>query len=272
MIFLKKIINEFRNTGERPLIETIFEEINPVLQFAYKFAKEKTKDNSVLDYGCGGGYGTEYLSRFTNKLVIGFDIDKKTIDRNKIFYSGVDNLIFTNNLNDLNSYGLIVSFQVIEHLNERDMETYLLNIKRCLREDGIFILATVNKNATSYGLKKSVFPFHVHEFYPKELKLKLEEHFDYVKIYGQINKEIKKLVLNKDYSYQTHYQDGMRNKILRFISQIEIVRVMARHIPLFIKGLILLVFLDARDEEEWSLVRRENLINNSYILICECKK
>lgn len=269
MEFFKKIINEIRNTGERPQIETMFKEVEPVLQFAYRFTKEKIKNKSILDYGCGGGYGTEYLSRFTNKLVVGFDIDKKTINVNKTFYSGIDNLIFTDNLNDLSSYDVVVSFQVIEHLNRKDRETYLFNIKKHLKKNGIFVLATVNKNLTSYKLKKPIMPFHVYEFYPQELKAKLEEYFNQVEMYGQISEEIKRLVLDKNYSYQTNYKDGIRIKILRFISQIEIVRIIARHTPLFIKGLF---FKHTKDEEKWLLVKKYNLINNSYILIYECRE
>mgnify|MGYP001099489251 CR=1 FL=1 len=268
MEFFKKIINELRNTGERPQIETMFEEIQPVLQFAYKFAKGKIRNKSILDYGCGGGYGTEYLSRFTNKSVIGFDIDKKTINVNKDFYSSIDNLIFTDNLNNLSSYDVVVSLQVIEHLNRKDMETYLFNIKKYLKENGIFILATVNKNVTSYKLKKPIMPFHIHEFYPTELAKELKKYFRRVKVYGQMTENVMKKTVSGKHCYNKNYDREVKLKILRFISQIGIIRRIVRHIPLFIKSFILGYKSNLR--EKYILVNDENLIDNSYVLICEC--
>ena len=57
--FIKNFYLELLDTGERPILEKYFEEIIPDHQFAYEFAGKYVKNRTVLDFGCGGGYGTE---------------------------------------------------------------------------------------------------------------------------------------------------------------------------------------------------------------------
>src|SRR3989338_4180848 len=84
----------------------------------YMFASDYVKDRTVLDAGCGCGYGSAHLSQFARK-VIGIDISKEAIDYCNSNYTG-------NNINfkqmscyDLGfpqgSFDVVVSFEVIEH-------------------------------------------------------------------------------------------------------------------------------------------------------------
>ena len=102
-----------------------------VLSFS-KFIKNKT----VLDYGCGGGYGTEYLSRFTRKTVFGFDISNLAISSASSYFSKA-NLKFLTKLPN-RKFDVIVSFQVIEHLN-KDQLIYYLNKTRLYRIDSFLL-------------------------------------------------------------------------------------------------------------------------------------
>ena len=85
--FFRKIYLGLKNTGERPIVETMFEDLRSVFQCVYVFAGTFAQGKSVLDFGCGGGYGAEYLSRFTDENVVGFDIDKPTIRINNRFFN-----------------------------------------------------------------------------------------------------------------------------------------------------------------------------------------
>ncbi len=261
-----RIITELSNTGERPMIGKYFEEINPVLRFAYQQAVPYIKHKSVLDFGCGGGYGTEYLSRFTNKDVLGYDIDIKTIKINKQFFVRNKNLKFTHNKHELEMYDVITSFQVIEHLNEKSIPSYLVDIKEHLTNEGLFICSTVNKLITSNGLKKPIFPFHNYEFTPDELKNMLNRYFTTVTLYGQIAE--KALDMDKN-NIAVFNRQSIRTKILRDISQYELIRFAARRTPLFVKNC--LTFSKEEDSKETYRLVQDQLVNYSYILIAICK-
>ncbi len=268
---IKKIINEVRNTGERPILNTEFEKIDPVLQFAYQFAAKRIeKNHSVLDYGCGGGYGTEYLSRFTGENVVGFDIDKSTIKINNNFYKAKENLKFISSENDLEQCDLVTSFQVIEHLKFGLSKKYLQSIKNLVKENGTFLLATVNKNVTSYNLKHPTMPFHVYEYEPDELKDLLEKYYNSVSCFGQIDNITRKKVGDSNWSFKNR-KKTMNEKILIFISQIRVARAIARHLPLFVKQLFFGEKKGSRPRYEYILAMDKKEIDNSYILIYECR-
>lgn len=260
---------ELNNTGERPILETKFENINPVLQCAYSYAAKKARGKAVMDYGCGGGYGIEYISHFTTKETVGFDIDKKTIAINKQFYKSVRNLSFTTLLNKKKKFDMVVSFQVIEHIKDSDLDKYLKDIKTMyLKKGGIFLVATVNKNISSYKLKKSILPFHEHEFFPEELKDILKKYYKSVILYGQIDNEMYDRVKKNKFSFDK-VQYSSRFKLIRFLSQIEPVRIIARHIPLFLKN----IFTQSKEEDRsltYKLYRNQKIIDNSYVILCEC--
>jgi SAM-dependent methyltransferase len=75
------------------------------------------------------------------------------------------------------SFELIASFQVIEHL--RDPGPYLEAIARLLTPTGIAILTTPNR-LTSDGVN----PFHLHEYELDELERRLRRHFAHVEMLG----------------------------------------------------------------------------------------
>jgi len=261
------------DTGERPTLFVNFEDVNPTLQFAYRLAVKKIKKNSnILDYGCGGGYGTEYLSRFTKGETTGFDIDKKTIKLNQQFYRTNKRIIMTSNENSLTKYDLIVSFQVIEHIKKGEIPTYLNRLKMMLNPGGVIFIATVNKYISSYKLKKPAFPFHEYEYRPYELAKLLQKYFNKVKTYGQIEKNTQKRVKRGQWSYKDYENCHLELKVIRIISQWEIVRFFARILPQSFKNLFFpRTKKDSDFHHEYNLTTNKKEVENSYIFICECK-
>jgi len=269
----KRFLNELRNSGERPLVNLKIEEVNDDLQFAYKFAASRIASGaSVIDFGCGGGYGTEYLSRFTGNDVVGFDPDVDTISQNREFFKSIKNLAFVSDEDKLRRYDVVVFFQVIEHLKRESIPSCLEKLRKLLNDSGTIYLATVNKNISSYKLKKPVLPFHTYEFNPGELSDLLSKYFRSVKCYGQIDREFVKKVCSGEWSYARGYDLGFRNKLIRIISQIELIRFVARHMPLFIKSLILGYGNTKPKRVNFKLTDVPLEIENSYILIYEAKK
>lgn len=101
----------------------------------------------ILDAGCGSGYGSYIIAKaFPHIQVHGIDYDAKAIATAKTAYS-LPNLHYLHG--DLqmeripfiqHPYKCIISFDTIEHLNNR--EIVLENIVNLLSEDGIFLFST----------------------------------------------------------------------------------------------------------------------------------
>jgi SAM-dependent methyltransferase len=75
------------------------------------------------------------------------------------------------------SFDVIVSFQVIEHLE--DPAPYLAAIARLLRPNGVALITTPNLLTSD-----KVNPFHVHEYESEELRELLSPHFGDVQMQG----------------------------------------------------------------------------------------
>lgn len=154
----------------------------------YEFVKINAKGKRILEVGCGDGYGSAYLAEAASE-VIGIDYEEDVILQAKNKYR-VPNLSFLcmdatvlQFKND--SFDLVCSFQVIEHIPEEKLMQYLSEIKRVLKINGEFYLSTLNLDHTM----KSPITYknnlaHCKEFTLVELKELLCGVFSDVEIYG----------------------------------------------------------------------------------------
>ena len=142
---------------------------------AYEVALQHATSGRVIDVGSGSGHGTRLLgSGFPNAL----GIDRVFPDRaNRA--GGVQFLV-----GDLRAlplaearFDLVVSFQVIEHLE--DPTFYVDALAGLLRPEGLAIVTTPNI-LTSDGVN----PYHVHEYRADELAACLGRRFDAVEMRG----------------------------------------------------------------------------------------
>lgn len=142
------------------------------------------KNFTVLDIGCGEGFGAYLLSE-RNGLVVGIDIDKTTIEKARNKYQR-NNLIFevgdALNLNVKRSFDLICALQVIEHVD--DDKKFLSQIKQLLKPSGIFIVSTPNKMISSPKTESPLNPFHKREYLLSQFSDLLASFFSDVKIVG----------------------------------------------------------------------------------------
>jgi SAM-dependent methyltransferase len=81
------------------------------------------------------------------------------------------------------SYDTVVCFQMIEHL-EKPAEL-VAEIKRVLRDDGIALFATVNKEEVITDN-----PYHLHEFTARGFDELLGDYFEAVEMYGVFGDEL----------------------------------------------------------------------------------
>ncbi len=165
----KKIIPEAKNKPKHPLEWTgeriIPEEGSWMFQRhlkAYQFSMDFCQNKVILDAGCGEGYGSGLLAEVATK-VIGVDVSQEAIrharekySRENLHYCVMD--VVNMNFAD-NTFDVIVSFQVIEHLN--NPLKFLKQIKRMLKKGGWAIISTPNK---SLHKGKSIGKYHVKEY------------------------------------------------------------------------------------------------------------
>lgn len=152
---------------------------------AYKLGTELARGRSVLDWGCNNGYGMEILSKTAAKIA-GLDSSQECIrearsrepefaDRIQVIEAG--SVPFTEE-----RFDLIVSFQVIEHVENR--VAYLSAIQSRLSSTGLALFTTPNRMIRLDEGMKPWNPFHVTEFSAITLRGEIERHFESVWIFG----------------------------------------------------------------------------------------
>ena len=89
----------------------------------YKYALKFIENKRVLDYGCGSGYGSYFLSEKA-KSVIGVDINPDAVLMAQKNYVS-ENLSFSE-IKSLNEkdFDVITSFQVVEHVPDAVVDLF----------------------------------------------------------------------------------------------------------------------------------------------------
>lgn len=151
----------------------------------YRFSLQFAKNRTVLDLGCGTGYGSLLLSQAATQ-VVGLDIDLQSVKYASIHYQ-TSNLFFAQmdcqRLGLPNrTFDLVISFEAIEHVTEQ--QQMLSEIKRVLTREGLVIISTPEKTRYNAGKKKPN-PYHLRELSETEFSDLLELYFPYVKILWQ---------------------------------------------------------------------------------------
>ena len=192
----KKSSTNIKFTGERfvpgypELIHLYQEHI-----IRYLFASQFTKKKTVLDAGCGTGYGSFFIAKNGARKVIGIDISDEAITYSKNNFSAA-NIEFQKGdccktgFPD-SSFDVIIAFELIEHLEQ--YEDFIKEMGKILKKDGIIILSTPNK--LTYN---SVNPFHFHEFTENELNELLSKNFEHVSIFYQTTPSALAISRNSD--------------------------------------------------------------------------
>lgn len=160
----------------------------------------KIVSGDVLEIGAGEGYGIKHIAPKAKNYL--------TLDKHPVHidpeYTNVSfrqmNIPPLAGIED-NSFDFVVSFQVIEHIEEDDK--YVSEIHRVLRPGGQFIVTTPNKKMS---ITRN--PWHVREYTIEELKTLLEVNFGQVEAKGVFGN-------NKIMDYYNKNKESVR-KITRF--------------------------------------------------------
>lgn len=154
---------------------------NPIHQRlikAYYLSLEYIKGD-VLEVGCGEGRGVDLIMPKA-KTFTGIDKIQEVVDHLKMKFPGGDfqQMVIPPfaSLDD-NSYDVVVSFQVIEHI--KDDLGYLKEIFRVLRPGGKAIISTPN---IKMSLSRN--PWHIREYTAEELTILAKNVFSKVDMKG----------------------------------------------------------------------------------------
>jgi SAM-dependent methyltransferase len=136
-------------------------------------APAATRSMTVLDAGCGEGYGLAMIASAGASRVVGVDLDATVVAHAHGTYAAHDPRIevaaaelMSLPLGD-DEVDLTVSFQVIEHLH--DIPGYLASLRRVTVPGGVVLIATPNRLTFTPGSDVPINPFHTREFTAAEL-------------------------------------------------------------------------------------------------------
>ena len=152
---------------------------------AYEEAASLAAGKIILDLGCNNGYGSAVLGEACSQ-VVALDVSsaaiadaKERFGNRRIDFRAYDGL---NIPFDSQSFDIVASFQVIEHLE--NTVPYLTEIARVLRPSGVALFTTPNAAIRLDRYMKPWNQFHVREYRADELADLLKTVFDSVAIQG----------------------------------------------------------------------------------------
>lgn len=129
------------------------------------------KDDRILDIGCGWGSFAKYAAEKYGASVVGttVSVEQATLARERC--KGLPVEIRVQDYRDMNSstmlgtsetFDHIVSVGMFEHVGPRNYRTYFEIARRCLKDDGLFLLHTIGRNnsvpAADPWIDKYIFP------------------------------------------------------------------------------------------------------------------
>ena len=155
-------------------------------QFAYEYVKGQiAKSDRVLEVGFGEGYGSSLLIGSCESYT-GVDVDQDVVDYASETYESTnckfdyyDGGVLPY---DDDSFDVVVSFQVIEHVAE-DVG-FARQLARVLKKGGRLFITTPNKATRIRPGQKPWNRYHMREYTARELSTMLAEFFSEVNVHG----------------------------------------------------------------------------------------
>jgi len=184
---------KINDTGER-ILPVENGEISLVFsrhKFAYEYVQQYVENKTVIDVGCGTGYGCKIIANKA-KLVYGIDHDKETIAfcqkhflTPNIKYIKMD----ANSLNLDRKFDVAVTFQAIEHMP--NLEAFIKKLKEIVNLGGFIFISTPNVKLDKKQKKAN--PFHLNEMSFDQFHKLLADNFSNFELLGVVYAKPNKL-------------------------------------------------------------------------------
>jgi 2-polyprenyl-3-methyl-5-hydroxy-6-metoxy-1,4-benzoquinol methylase len=148
----------------------------------YLWGAQLARGRTVLDAGCGTGYGAKLIVEAGADRVVGVDISEDAVAEASEFNTSERVEIHQADLRSLpyadGEFSLVMCFEVIEHVEDRG--AILDELARVLGREGILCISTPNRRVYPPGN-----PHHLHEYEPQEFAEVLGKHFSHVELHRQ---------------------------------------------------------------------------------------
>lgn len=153
----------------------------------YVFVCNSVKQRSVLDVGCGSGYGTWLFMMKGAHRVLSLDLDKAKVYQAYRFCKDFNNFLALSmdaqkmGFKD-QSFEVVTCFELIEHIPNPDL--LLFELKRIMKSDAVLFLTTPNRAMRLLPLQRPWNPEHLCEYTARSLRRHLKNHFPFFEIFG----------------------------------------------------------------------------------------
>ncbi len=153
----------------------------------YLWVQNYITNGTCLDAGCGSGYGTNFLAEKSSAdKIIGIDRDEEAIKFCREKYKNPRLEFMTMDVTKTefadNYFDFIISFDVLEHLDEDNQKRFIAEIARTLKAEGTAFVGCPNgEKIPNWKPNK----FHLNELTLGKFDELLRKYFETVKICGQ---------------------------------------------------------------------------------------
>ncbi len=117
----------------------------------------------VLDIGCGWGGTAKFLAENYGVRVVGVTVSKNQASFAREFCRSLPVEVRLEDYRKLNEkFDRIISVGMFEHVGYKNYRTFMKVVRRCLKDDGLFLLHTIGSNIsvvrTDPWIEKYIFP------------------------------------------------------------------------------------------------------------------
>ncbi|KPK24699.1 MAG: cyclopropane fatty acyl phospholipid synthase [Dehalococcoidia bacterium SG8_51_3] len=101
----------------------------------------------ILDIGCGWGSLAKYAAEKYDAKVVGITVSKEQVTLGRDLCKGLPVEIRLQDYRDISeSFDHVVSVGMFEHVGYKNYKTFMRCVRKCLKDDGLFLLHTIGGN------------------------------------------------------------------------------------------------------------------------------